>query len=102
MSVRTALGWDLHRRFSTVSHVEQHAPGEFRVIKRARLEHADREAMRAWLAQLPPGTPVALEGAFGWPWVADLLTELGLDIQRGGLAMKAARLWRRHEQDEEE
>src|SRR6186713_1028228 len=83
MFVRTALGWDLHRRFSTVSQVEQHAPGEFRVIKRARLEHADREAMRAWLAQLPPGTPVALEGAFGWPWVADLLTELGLDPYLG-------------------
>jgi len=36
-----------------------------------------------WLAQLPPGTPVALEGAFGWPWVADLLTELGLDPYLG-------------------
>ena len=43
MFVRAALGWDLHRRFSTVSHVEQHAPGDFRVIKRARREHADRE-----------------------------------------------------------
>jgi transposase len=63
--------------------MEQPAPGVFRVIERARLDHADREAMRQWLAELPPGTPVALEGAFGWPWVADLLTELGLDPHLG-------------------
>lgn len=83
---RSAVGWDLHRRFSTVSFVEQpdaENPELFRVVRRARLEHADREAMRAWLAQLPPGTPVAMEGAFGWPWVADLLAELGLDPHLG-------------------
>lgn len=83
---RSALGWDLHRRFSTVSFVEQpsaESPDVFHVIRRARLDHSDRDAMRAWLAQLPPGTPVAMEGAFGWPWVADLLVELGLDPHLG-------------------
>ena len=39
--------------------------------------------MRSWLSQLPAGTPVAMEGAFGWPWVADLLTEMGLDPHLG-------------------
>jgi transposase len=48
-----------------------------------RLEHADREAMRKQLEQLPPGTPVAMEGAFGWPWIADLLEELGLEPHLG-------------------
>jgi transposase len=33
--------------------------------------------------QLPSGTPVAMEGAFGWPWVADLLAELGLNPYLG-------------------
>lgn len=83
---RSALGWDLHRRFSKVSFVEQpnpETPDVVRVVRRARLEHDDREAMQRWLAQLPPGTPVAIEGAFGWPWVADLLTELGLDPHLG-------------------
>lgn len=83
---RRALGWDLHRRFSQVSWVEQpslETPDVFRVVERRRLEHGDRAAMRAWLAQLPAGTPVAMEGAFGWPWVADLLAELGLEPHLG-------------------
>lgn len=80
---RIATGWDLHRRFSQVSVIEQQGDGTFRTLRRARLEHADREAMRSWLSQLPAGTPVAMEGAFGWPWVADLLTEMGLDPHLG-------------------
>src|SRR5262245_39832709 len=79
---RSALGWDLHRNFSQVSLLEM-TDGTLHTIRRHRLEHADREAMRKWLSALPPGTPVALEGAFGWPWVADLLTELGLDPHLG-------------------
>lgn len=78
-----ATGWDLHRKFSKVSVLEQQGDSTFRTLRRARLEHADREAMRSWLSQLPPGTPVAMEGAFGWPWVADLLTEMGLDPHLG-------------------
>jgi transposase len=34
--------------------------------------------MRAWLSRVPAGTPVAVEAAFGWPWIADLLEEAGL------------------------
>jgi transposase len=77
---------DLHRRFSKVSLVEQvdlTQPDQLRVVRRARLEHDDPVAMRAWLAELPPGTPVAMEGAFGWPWVADLVAELGLEPHLG-------------------
>jgi transposase len=77
------VGWDLHRKFSQLSLQQRNESGEVRVVERARLEHADRESMRRWLAKLPRGTPVAMEGAFGWPWVADLLTELGLDPHLG-------------------
>lgn len=84
MPSRVAVGWDLHRRFSQVSLLEQQDDGQFRTLRRARLEHADRDVMHAWLDQLPPGTPVAMEGAFGWQWVADFLAEAGLDPHLGG------------------
>jgi transposase len=78
-----ALGWDNHRRFSKVSVMEQTPDGEIRVVERARLEHDDRQAMREWLSHLDPDMPVALEATFGWPWVADLLEELGHPVHLG-------------------
>jgi len=74
-----ALGWDNHRMHSKVSLEEMTSEGKIGVVERARLEHCDRQAMRHWLARVPPGTPVALEAAFGWPWIADLLEEVGLE-----------------------
>ncbi len=74
-----ALGWDIHRKFSKVSLQEMTTEGQIGVVERARLEHYDRQAMWQWLARIPAGTPVALEAAFGWPWVADLLEEVGLE-----------------------
>ena len=78
-----AVGWDVHRRFSQVSLQELRADGELRIVERKRLEHGDRVAMAAWLAKLPAATPIAIEGAFGWQWVADWLTELGLSPHLG-------------------
>lgn len=72
-----ALGWDNHRKFSKVSLMEQTPDGEIRAVERARLEHDHQDDMRAWLSHLDPEIPVALEATFGWPWVADLLEELG-------------------------
>jgi transposase len=79
----SAVGWDLHRKFSQVSVLRRDDAGEIRVVERARLDHHDRQAMRAWLERLPAGTPIAMEGAFGWQWVADLQQELGLDPHLG-------------------
>jgi transposase len=78
-----ALGWDVHRKFSKVSLEQMSAEGEIQVVERARLEHEDRAAMRRWLARLPKGTPVALEAAYGWPWIADLLEEMELEPHLG-------------------
>jgi transposase len=78
-----ALGWDVHRKFSKVSLQEMTGEGQIQVIERARLEHRDQEAMRQWLERVPAGTPVALEAAFGWPWIADLLEEVGLEPHLG-------------------
>jgi transposase len=77
--ISQALGWDIHRKFSMVSLREMADDGELRTVERRRLEHVDRPAMRQWLSGLPARTPVAMEAAFGWPWVADLLEELGLE-----------------------
>jgi transposase len=78
-----ALGWDNHRKFSKVSLMEQMPDGEIRAVERARLDHHDKGAMRAWLSHLDPEIPVALEATFGWPWVADLLEELGHPVHLG-------------------
>ncbi len=78
-----ALGWDVHRKFSKVSLQEMTTEGQIGVVERARLEHCDRQAMRQWLGRVPAGTPVALEAAFGWPWIADLLEEVGLEPHLG-------------------
>jgi transposase len=83
MNGQLAVGWDIHRKFSQLSVVEKNDGGEIRVVKRMRLEHADKAALRGELAKLPPRTPVAMEGAFGWPWIADLLDELGLEPHLG-------------------
>lgn len=78
-----ALGWDIHRKFSKVSLQEMTTEGQIGVVERARLEHGDREVMKQWLDRIPAGTPVALEAAFGWPWIADLLEEAGLEPHLG-------------------
>ena len=49
----------------------------YRVVERARLEHTTNRPCGTWLTHLDPEIPVALEATFGWPWVADLLEELG-------------------------
>ena len=81
--IAQALGWDNHRKFSRVSVMEQTPDGQIRAVERARLEHDDKDAMRAWLSRLDPEIPVALEATFGWPWVADLLEELGHPVHLG-------------------
>ena len=63
--------------------MEQTPDGEIRAVERARLEHDDKDAMRVWLSHLDPEMPVALEATFGWPWVADLLEELGHPVHLG-------------------
>lgn len=75
---KQAIGWDLHRKFSQVSVMRREDDGEPYVVERARLDHTDREFMRRWLSRQPKGTPVAMEGAFGWQWIADLVAEFEL------------------------
>ena len=68
-----SVGWDSHRVFSSVSL--RNGPGK--VFERRRIEHDDRPALRKVLASWPVGTPVVLEGTFGWGWISDELAAAG-------------------------
>jgi len=69
------MGLDTHRTFSKVAARD----GQGKVVRRQRLDHADRQALRRRLGDWPKGTPVVLEGTFGWEWLSDELQAAGLE-----------------------
>lgn len=71
----TQAGLDNHKNFSRLSGRD--ASGK--IVLRQRLEHKDRNLLREQLRRLPAGTPVVLEGTFGWGWMSDQLRECALD-----------------------
>jgi transposase len=66
---------DCHRNFSIASARD----GSQRVVWRRRLNHADRNEFRKELGSWPKGTPVILEGTFGWGWISDEALQAGLE-----------------------
>jgi transposase len=88
-STVTQMGFDCHRNFSTLC-ARDGVSG--RVVFRQRLEHADREKLRAQLRQLP-AVPVVLEGSFGWGWMSDELTSAGQEPHLASTRKIAA--WRK-------
>jgi transposase len=68
-------GMDCHRTFSRMTVRD----GNNRLLFRQRLDHEDQEKFSRALFRLPPGTPVIIEGTFGWSWMADALQEHLLD-----------------------
>lgn len=71
----THVGLDCHKNFSTLSGRDEAG----KVVLRERLEHADRSELRRRLGQYPKGTPVVLEGTFGWGWMSDEVSAAGLE-----------------------
>ena len=69
------IGLDCHRKFSKASARDSGG----RIVWRKRLEHRDREVLRRELGEWPKGTPVMLEGTFGWGWLSDELLAAGLE-----------------------
>lgn len=49
------------------------------MVWRERLDHRDRDTLREALRVWPEGTPVILEGTFGWGWLSDEMSAAGLD-----------------------
>jgi transposase len=69
------VGLDCHRNFSLASARDEAG----KIIWRMRLQHADRNGLRTELSSWPRGTPVILEGTFGWGWMSDELKQAGLE-----------------------
>jgi len=68
------VGLDVHRSFSRIT--ERDALGK--VVGRGRLDHRDRAGLRERIGKWPARTPVVLECTFGWGWLSDELTAVGL------------------------
>ena len=83
------IGCDCHRTFSTITARDD----DGLIVSRERLEHGDRAKLRKQLNSWPKGTPVILEGTFGWGWLSDELLAAGLDPHLASSAKTAA--WRK-------
>lgn len=68
------VGLDCHRNFSLASARDDKG----QVLWRLRLPHGDRNELRKALSSWPRGTPVILEGTFGWGWMSDELKKAEL------------------------
>jgi transposase len=85
------VGIDLHRRTSHIAAFDQQG-----LELLSRRVANDPEAMRAVFAELGGEARVALEAAFGWEWLADLLEGEGIELHlahpRHTKAIAAARV----------
>src|SRR6266581_6017562 len=68
------VGIDVHRKRSQVAVVAE--DGTVQVNK--NVVNGSEPFLRL-IGDLPAGTPVAFEAAFGWSWLAELLEDYGFD-----------------------
>src|SRR5437868_7183629 len=68
------VGIDVHRKRSQVAVVT----GDGTVELNKNVVNGSEPMLRL-IGDLPPGTPVAFEAAFGWSWLAGLLDDYGFD-----------------------
>jgi transposase len=68
------VGIDVHRKRSQVAVVTE--DGQVQLNK--NVVNGSTPMLRL-IGDLPAGTPVAFEAAFGWSWLADLLEDYGFD-----------------------
>src|SRR2546430_4458325 len=68
------VGIDVHRKRSQVAIVAE--DGQVQLNK--NVVNGSEPFLRL-IGDLPAGTPVAFEAAFGWSWLADLLEDYGFD-----------------------
>jgi transposase len=65
---------DVHSKFTTVTMRDE----QEKVVRRERLDHESRAALRDRLSHWPRGLRVVMEASFGWQWVADEMLASGL------------------------
>jgi hypothetical protein len=68
------VGIDVHRKRSQVAVVAE--DGQVQLNKNTV---NGTEPLLRLIGDLPAGTPVAFEAAFGWSWLADLLEDYGFE-----------------------
>jgi len=68
------VGIDVHRKRSQVAVVT----GDGTVELNKNVVNGSEPMLRL-IGDLPPGTPVAFEAAFGWGWLAELLEDYGFE-----------------------
>src|SRR5215472_2004580 len=68
------VGIDVHRKRSQVAVVT----GDGRVQLNKNVVNGSEPMLRL-IGDLPSGTPVAFEAAFGWGWLAELLEDYGFE-----------------------
>ncbi len=68
------VGIDVHRKRSQVAVVT----GDGTVELNKNVVNGSEPMLRL-IGDLPPGTPVAFEAAFGWGWLAALLEDYGFE-----------------------
>jgi transposase len=68
------VGIDVHRKRSQVAVVAE----DGRVQLNRNVVNGSEPFLRL-IGDLPSGTPVAFEAAFGWSWLAELLEDYGFD-----------------------
>ena len=68
------VGIDVHRKRSQVAVVT----GDGTVELNKNVVNGSEPMLRL-IGNLPPGTPVAFEAAFGWGWLAALLEDYGFE-----------------------
>ena len=81
------VGIDVHRKRSQVAVVTE--DGTVQLNKNVV---NGSEPMLRLIGDLPPGTPVAFEAAFGWGWLAALLEDYGFDAPGAPAAVQGDRL----------
>ena len=72
--MRSSVGIDVHRKRSQVAVVTE--DGQVQLNK--NVVNGSEPFLRL-IGDLPSGTPVAFEAAFGWGWLADLLEDYGFE-----------------------
>ena len=68
------VGIDVHRKRSQVAVVDQAG----QVLANRNVPNGIETVLRV-IGELPIGTPVAFEAAFGWGWLAQLLEDYGFE-----------------------
>lgn len=86
-------GMDVHYKFSRVTFRDR----GLGVVRRERLDHANRDELLRHLSRWPRDVPIVLEASFGWGWISDMMLKAGLNPQLSNCykveQMRKARGW---------